>query len=1059
MRLFYFCLLFFLLPTAIFAQLAKDTATAKDLCTTALTERRHGDFESATQKYNQAIALYQQHGFDSLAINVERSIADIYFAQGLYEKAIQKARTFIDRSNQLLGDPNAIAVDGYAIMSRVAGERGNVSHSIKLINKALKTRLSLSSKVDAQLVSLYNDLGVSYYYHGELERAINAFEKALTLEKELNKEETVQRLNFMMNIAGMQESLGNYQAAQDKFTALISMGKRLGIEESGHMISLYSNLGMIYFRQKEYKRALHYYEIAIAQIKKIHNDNHPHLISAYNKLGALYRQTNQMDAAFEVYHKAIAVAKEAKVEKSNSLAYVYSNLANLYQFEGQFDKAEPIFNQYLQFCKQQFGPQSIKAAGAYVKLAALYQGWKKYKQVMPMLEKARAIFRKKGIDRHLILIEAYYNEAATLFATKQNEEALRTINEALAVNSNIEPIGSLDAVMAQQLLEELLSFKFLAKFLNIHATIYYQKYKESAELDDLKTAYQTHLLLIDLFDNVVEGFGEVDDKLQLLEQAHSTYSNAIGVAKLLHQKTNHPKYLKEAFEHSERNKSILLLSSLANTSALQIGGIPDSLRIQGNVLKRKIDAANQAIQEAIQAGDSLKTAKHRKTYIDLKESADKHQAYLKQKFASYRRQKNNAKITSIDTIQASLAAKECLIEYFITPKKDSLHIFALSTDQFKTYLIELPADFEADLLAFRRLMSDYKIIRQSKSTNDYQQLAYQFYQLLLEKIQADFSQKQLIVITDGLLGQLPFEALVTAVDNEKQSWATLNYLLNKNTISYAYSATLWLENQGNHPKSNAQVLAFAANYEQQSLAHRSPRIRKMREQLDEIPAVRQEVQLLEKQFEGVFLYDSLASEAAYKQQASQFGVIHLAMHGLLDKGFPMGSSLAFSENKDSTEDNFLFAYELSNIPLDADLVVLSACETGLGKFEQGEGVMSLARSFMYAGVPAMVVSLWQVNDQATAMLMQYYYHNLSLGMQKSTALQQAKLEYLENITDQDPLLGHPVFWAPFIQIGNNDEVAIQRKGSFRQWMIVGWGVLILATFGGYYWWRNRRRLS
>lgn len=130
------------------------------------------------------------------------------------------------------------------------------------------------------------------------------------------------------------------------------------------------------------------------------------------------------------------------------------------------------------------------------------------------------------------------------------------------------------------------------------------------------------------------------------------------------------------------------------------------------------------------------------------------------------------------------------------------------------------------------------------------------------------------------------------------------------------------------------------------------------------------------------------------------------MHGVLDKEEPLLSSLAFTEIGDSLEDNFCRVYEISQMDINAQLVVLSACETGFGKFEQGEGVMSLARSFMYAGVPSLVVSLWQINDLSTAIIMQHFYGGLAKGLNKSLALKDTKQKYLAGTKG---LASHPIF--------------------------------------------------
>jgi len=138
----------------------------------------------------------------------------------------------------------------------------------------------------------------------------------------------------------------------------------------------------------------------------------------------------------------------------------------------------------------------------------------------------------------------------------------------------------------------------------------------------------------------------------------------------------------------------------------------------------------------------------------------------------------------------------------------------------------------------------------------------------------------------------------------------------------------------------------------------------------------------------------------------------------------------------------LQAYEISQMNLNADLVVLSACETGYGKYEEAEGIISLARSFMYAGAPSLVVSLWQVSDVSTAIIMTDFYQNLYHGMDKSIALRKAKLDY---IGIADGVAAHPAFWSPFIQLGDNGQVKLIKKQNWFWWVFGG--VLLLSVCG------------
>jgi len=212
------------------------------------------------------------------------------------------------------------------------------------------------------------------------------------------------------------------------------------------------------------------------------------------------------------------------------------------------------------------------------------------------------------------------------------------------------------------------------------------------------------------------------------------------------------------------------------------------------------------------------------------------------------------------------------------------------------------------------------------------------------------------------------------------------------------------------------MLAMAATYDVPSPSWREDYLKDIRRNLGQLSGVQQEIKSLKaSRWAGRFVYGTKCNEKNFKKQAEGYQIIHLAMHGLADKQQPTLSTLAFSESQDSLEDNFLYVYEIMNMKFTADLVVLSACETGSGEFQQGTGVVSAGYAFTYAGVPAVVTSLWSVNDQTTAAIMQSFYQNLAAGMRKDEALRAAKLGYLSKATN---LSAHPSLWSAFILTGN-----------------------------------------
>ena len=187
-----------------------------------------------------------------------------------------------------------------------------------------------------------------------------------------------------------------------------------------------------------------------------------------------------------------------------------------------------------------------------------------------------------------------------------------------------------------------------------------------------------------------------------------------------------------------------------------------------------------------------------------------------------------------------------------------------------------------------------------------------------------------------------------------------------------------------------------------------------------------------------------ATEDAFKQNAGRFGIIHLATHVILDDKEPLYSKFVFSKNPSSDEDGFLHLYELYTMRFRANMAVLSACQTGIGKSVKGEGMMSLARGFAYAGCPSVVMSLWAIDDKATSMVVNKFYEGLAQGRSKDAALRHAKLAL---INSRDPVLSNPYYWAGLVIVGNTDSLAIQPPGDDGGYWFFGVvAVIVLVTY-------------
>jgi CHAT domain-containing protein len=267
-------------------------------------------------------------------------------------------------------------------------------------------------------------------------------------------------------------------------------------------------------------------------------------------------------------------------------------------------------------------------------------------------------------------------------------------------------------------------------------------------------------------------------------------------------------------------------------------------------------------------------------------------------------------------------------------------------------------------------------------------------------------------------------------------------------------------------KNQTYFEGYAPSYEnsqQPSSSTRDDNSQCLEVDLSSLPALsnnQKEVKEIAKMLFGKAYAGATATEEIFKRNASKPRIVHLAMHGFLNDCNPLLSGLAFSlesVNKtpsDSVSDEFdglLYAYEIYNLKINAELAVLSACNTGSGHLEKGEGVMSLARAFKYAGCPNVVMSLWQAEDAATAQIMKDFYGQLQQGVGKDEALRQAKMNYLKNSK-----LDHPYFWSAFVLIG--DDKTMPRNIPWALYLTAGLAIAILAG-AGFYFWKQKNKIK
>lgn len=573
----------------------------------------------------------------------------------------------------------------------------------------------------------------------------------------------------------------------------------------------------------------------------------------------------------------------------------------------------------------------------------------------------------------------------------------------------------------------------------------YRLASKTGQTTYLHTAWNTVEAAVNAMDVLYTGdLKSEEDKLLLFQQSAKIIDLGVQIAW-----KSGPEYYARAFELSEKGKAILLLEAYRNSNAMKLAGIPDSLLEREAQLKYEISEAEDALyrgHETPALRNHLFEA--RKEYRDLLYS-------MEQQFPDYYQMRYNRQVISASQVRQELRSGQAMVAYYngdsalfaFVIRDQSLEMFPLSAQApLETWVSELRNSTYGYFLSDRRNEADYV-----ERARQYALNAQRLYDVLWRPF-AGSLPKDVLIIPDGVLGYLPFDVLLKeAPAGAATSFKTHPYLLFQHRLGYCYSATLWREMRRN-ATPNRQFAAFAPSFPQiarpqQPLATRGA--------LDTLYHNKAEIESIATvlKTDGVFAGPA-AVKSVFLQKCSHAGVLHIASHGIANDTASGYSFIAFSSSNTVSDSSRLYARELYNLRLNAAMVVLSACETGIGELKKGEGVVSLARAFAYAGAQSVISTLWSVNDASTTAVMENMYKELRAGAGKSEALQRAKISFIESRNDD--LAAHPYYWSAYVAIGDMQPLYPRRR---LYWLATALLVVIVLGAGASAFRRKKQRLQ
>lgn len=805
--------------------------------------------------------------------------------------------------------------------------------------------------------------------------------------------------------------------------------------------------GTFFFHNADYEKSLLCSNLALHIFQHPTHQDKTNSLSSQITIASSYFNSNLHTS--QSYLKALSVYKkvyDASVENQNNLRRTLITLSNmgacLYEL-GNYDSCHQTFKKVISMARGDNEFENTRRAKSYLFLGLISsrknnpdQAAKYYKKATDgFLEnvgrkdyEAHVIFRLIGKEYHR---QGYYDLALQYF-----QEGLISLYE----NFDSEDIYQNPRWEDYENIEPVLYILF------DKAGAFYARFLRTGNDQDLRAAYEIYEQGYDLIQRLLNTGMMNESFVNLFQNFKDGFQTSVECALASFELFSEKKYLNASFNFMEQSKYFLLLKSQQSALLKEKLGTNSDIFLAERTLNREIEYLKHQLNN-IDNNEVDKAFKLRN--ILMKKIIEKSELWTQLKGLIDTTLLNNHRHTiTLDDVQNDvLKNNEIIVEYYRAEKM----IYALVIDKSQISVVKIPVTKKLtdEIWRYAQAMSDHSLSKDSfvKFTQSSNYLYQTLFAPIVNVTSSGFASGTEIsytLITDGELAFVPFEAFTTAqADTSVVSYWGLSYLCKDYIINYAYSLNIQHKNVSNtQPARNNKILAMSYS----GLFRDDADIETLRNE-NELPYSGLEIEAISNIFaQADYHAYQEASEEQFKSIASGFSIIHLAIHGKSDTISRYDSRLLFKLNPDSEEDGQLYAYELYTIDLSRNqLAVLSACETGIGRQIEGEGIFSIARGFAYAGCPAMVMSLWKVNDKSTSMLMKYFYENLSQGMNKDKALQQAKLSFIKNTDDYN---AHPANWAAFIAMGSNKPIELKGDPSDTTYtlLMVFAGLLTLVIF-------------
>ena len=986
-----------------------DYKKAVDYFKQANVYKQKFDFKNAEKNFSEAAKLFKNNHYIGNYIQCRYSIADIYIQSNKFKDAETILNEIENIALQKYGNENKFLQNIYLGQGQIAAYKGRTDSAIMFYDNALRINEKFNKRDNFQKSNIYGSLGNAYSEKGNYKKALEYYKKDLEIKKKIAGENHPMLSITYNNIANIYQANGDFKTALEYIDKALNISLAAYGKNNPETAKYYTGKGSIYADNDEYDLALEYFNTALNINKSIYGNNHKSVADVLNNIGIIYNKKGDTDKALIFFKDAYDIQLRVLGENHPDIAGTCNNIGYILEKQGKKESALKFYEKAVDIKKAYYGENHPELAIFYNNIGNNYTKRKDYENGLKYLKKAADILEHNYGNKNTTLVNIYANIGQIYVKLEDFHNALMYYQKSIAANvRDFNPAP--DDYFINPVLKNYTNVNKLLQSLEGKAQAFMSLYQKDSLLNFIKSAYDDYLLCDSVIIEARKTVIKKEDKISLGNNARKIYEQAvitsIGLSYAVTSQKEKKKYVEKAFIFAEKNKAAVLSDAVEAAEAASFSGIPkDILELEK---KYKIEIAGLEKSVAI-AENPEEIEKLNNKLFDVNTELRKLNKKIEKEYPKYFKSKYKTADFNLKDIQKELNDETALRSYFIG--EEYILIFTVTKENLIVSFSDKPEDLYDKIKKFNEnITSGY-----ASAFPEYLKSANELYNLFFpDKVPENI--KKLTVIPDGIINLIPFEALITEkYTGDVNDFKNYPFLINKYQINYDYSAGLFLKSR-NSKKSSGSIewLGVAPVFDDgtsRTIGNFS---------VTSLPGSEKEIEMIDSLFtaENKNVKDVLrkqATETFIKQEnLKDYKYIHIATHGIVDTYEPKLSGLIFYP-ENGKNDGILYSGEIYNLELNADLVVLSACETGIGKISKSEGVIGLSRALLYAGAKNIIVSLWKVSDESTTKLMFSFYKNMLTEKEdKSTALYEAKTDMIKN----GGTYAHPFFWSPFVLIGN-----------------------------------------